>query len=299
MSSPNDWKENQARWDAALALGESVAKELNLQAAPINPFSVIEAEGGRIKAFGADFGKAFDGRLEYQPKSFLLYYNTKYNSWQHAGAHHPKVRFTVGHELGHYHIVSHRKHLVRRRAAHCSVTDFVSDRVSEREADAFSAGLLMPGQVLGRVVNKRPPTLPAVRAAVTDYQVSLTSMLVRWVQLSHFPCAVAAVKAKRIQWGFVSDAFKKVGGYRVRWNGSVTSPRALEFLNEDPTLTRFREGQAWSVAGRWIEFAEWEDGRSRNMQNYEVQEDYVVIPSTQQMLAFITAAEIEDERSDE
>jgi len=55
-----------------------------------------------------DFGDAFDGRLEYQRPRFIIFYNTKYDAWPHMGEHHPKVKFTVAHELGHFFLNAHR-----------------------------------------------------------------------------------------------------------------------------------------------------------------------------------------------
>lgn len=277
-----EWKLEQAKLRRATEYGEQVAREAEFLEPPIDPFVVIKNERGRIKAFGDNFGSDFDGRLEYQKPAFLLFFNTKYDAWRHIGQHHPKVLFTIGHELGHYFIEQHRNYLMGGGGAHGSVTEFQSSRLVEREADSFSAGLLMPKYLLGRTVNLRPPTLNSVKKARDVFQVSLTSMLVRWVQLCDFPCAVLSIRQETIEWGFCSTGFKAAGAYQVRRGASVSSRAAKEFIAEETSFTSFREGDGYSDVSRWID----NDGTK-----LLVTEQYLIVPSTQQMLVFITADE--------
>ena len=276
------WKLEQAQFDKAAEFAETLTETLGFAAPPVDPFRFIASEGKRIRAFGDDFANAFDGRLEYHKSSFLLFYNTKYDAWDHLGSHHPKVLFTICHELGHYFLEKHRIFLMGGGGAHGSHTEFESENVVEREADFFATGLLMPHYLLRRRVNANPPTVEAVYAARDDFQVSLTSMMIRWVQLCDFPCAVASVKGRHIQWGFTSTGFKRIGGWRIKRGEEMSSRQARDFLQIDPTLSTYRTGDGWSVADRWIDF---------HQPQLEVHEDYVVIPSTQKMLVFLTADE--------
>ena len=279
----------QARLEKAAELGETVSKAVGFSAAPIDPFRIIGSEENRIQAVGEDFGEAFDGRLEHHKTFFLLLYNTKYDAWQHVGRHHPKILFTIAHELGHYFLEDHRVFLMNGGGAHGSRTEFESKNLAEREADFFATGLLMPRFLLRRQVNAQSPTIQAVRSARDTFQVSLTSMMTRWVQLCDFPCAVVSVAAGVIEWGFTSPGFSRIGGWRVRRDEAVSSRQAREFLRQEPTSSRYREGQGWSVADRWIDF---------DRPKLEVREDYVVVPTTRQVLVFLTADEndLEEDR---
>lgn len=278
------WKFEQAKLKKASEFGEQIVKEAGLLQAPINPFVVIQNEKGLIKAFGDDFGNDFDGRLEFQRPNFLLFFNTKYDQWPHTGQHHPKVLFTIGHELGHYFLEHHRSFLMGGGGAHGSETEFQSNWLVEREADSFSAGLLMPKYLLGKIVNQKPPNLEAVKQARDQFHVSLTSMLVRWVQLCDFPCAIASVRNDAVEWGFCSPGFKDAGAYQIKRGSLITSRAAKAFISKDSSFTNFREGEGYSEASHWIE---------NNEVRLVVTEQYLVVPSTRQMLVFITADENE------
>jgi Zn-dependent peptidase ImmA (M78 family) len=277
-----NWGVEQAHRDAAADFAEEIVKGLGITAPPVSPFEVIRSEKGRIRAFGDDFGDAFDGRLEYHAPRFLLFYNTKYDAWPHRGKHHPKVNFTIAHELGHFLLTPHRKYLKKGGRPHGSQVEFTSDNLSEGEADAFAAGLLMPRFLADKVVNHGPGTLKSLQAAKDLFDVSLTSMMVRWVQMSDYPCAMCSVRDGKIEWGLTSEPLKKAGAYRVHRGKPVASRSARAFLDADPSLTRYREGEGWAVAERWLDF---------NRDGVGVVEYLVVIPSVRQLLVFLTAEE--------
>lgn len=140
----------------------------------------------------------------------------------------------------------------------------------------------MPKFLVNELVNREAPNLESVKKAREVFDVSLTSMLVRTVQVSDFPCAMCSVREGRIEWGFTSSAFKRAGAYKVNRGQKVSSRGACKFIGED--LSRYREGYGWGEADAWLE---WENGR------LDVAEHYVAIPSVNQVLIFITAQEDE------
>lgn len=282
MADPK-WKQKQASRDFALAKGEEIAKLNGFVKGPVDPFKVIDSELGQILAEGDDFRDSFDGRLSYHDGRFLLLYNTRYNRWSRNGEHHPKVRFTVGHELGHYYLDRHREFLVRRREAIESFTEFESNKEVERQADAFAAGLLMPRYLVSPHVNcEFDATMESIKEAASAFDVSLTSMMVRWTQLSHFPCATICVRHGQIQWGFVSEAFKRCGLWRSRRGVAPNSSNAKRFLDSDPECLAFREGAAAGCAQHWME---------GDCDLVDIQEHYLAIPYSQCVMVFLTADE--------
>lgn len=277
------WKMEQAVRDFALTKGEEVAKVSGFSRGPVDPFKVIASESSQILAEGDDFRDCFDGRLSYHDGRFLLLYNTKYNQWSRTGEHHPKVRFTIAHELGHYYLDHHREFLVRRREAIESFTEFESNKEVERQADAFAAGLLMPKYLVAPHVNCDPDaTMESIKRAADDFDVSLTSMMVRWTQLSHFPCATLCIRNGQIQWGFRSEAFRECGLWRCKRGVAITSTDAGRFLAADSSFSVFREGTGTGRAQHWLE---------GDCDPVDVQEHYLVIPYSRCVMVFVTADE--------
>ncbi|MBL9149855.1 MAG: ImmA/IrrE family metallo-endopeptidase [Phycisphaerae bacterium] len=277
------WKSRQVARNAALAKGEEIAKMSGFATGPVDPFKIAESECGQIHLEGDDFRDAFDGRLSYHDGRFLLIYNTRYNVWARNGAHHPKVRFTVAHELGHYFLDRHREFLVNRRLPIESFTEFESQHEVERQADGFAAGLLMPGYLVSPIINSdAEATVESIKLAADRFDVSLTSMMVRWAQLSHFPCATLCIRDARIQWGFVSDAFRSCGLWKAKRAVAISGWDARAFLAEDSSCGTFREGSGTGWAADWLE------GESDPV---DVQESYLAIPYSRCMLVFLTAEE--------
>lgn len=277
-----DWKRERALRDFATKRGEEVARDHAFGHWPVDPFRVIESERS-IYTDGTDFGDSFDGRLSYHGERFLLAYNTRYNTWPKRGPHHPKVRFTVAHELGHFYLDDHRTYLVKRRCPHGSFVEFESQSSSiERQADAFAAGLLMPGYLLSPYINRHEdPSLASIKTAASDFDVSMTSMMVRWTQLSHFPCAAISIRNQRIDWGFVSEGFRRARYWRARRAQAVSSAAALRFSGT-ADLSSYRDGQGTGSTNQWLE---------SDQSPVPVQEFYAIIPYSQTMMVFLVADE--------
>jgi len=278
-----DWKALQAIKENATRKGEETAKAYGFEQGPVDPLKILQAERQLILAEGDDYKDAFDGRLNYVGPRFLLCYNTKYNQWPHQGELHPKVRFTLGHELGHYFIENHRRYLVNHRKPHGSYTEFQTNSIVEREADSFASGLLMPGYLLSPHINQIiNPSLDHVREAARIFDVSLTALLVRWVQLSHFPCATLCVRSNRIQWGFASNPFMAAGLYRAMTGQAVIGQDAGIFIKADPAFNSFRVGQGMGLAKNWLD---WQGRR------VPVNEFYMAIPYSRCLMVFVVADE--------
>jgi hypothetical protein len=107
-----DWQIEQHRHEMAGKLADALIARLGLSA-PIDLFKVARSEKRFLRAGGRDFGEAFDGKLKYRRDRniFLLFFNTKYDSGLPPGCHHPRTRFSIAHELGHYFIEPHHQHL--------------------------------------------------------------------------------------------------------------------------------------------------------------------------------------------
>jgi IrrE N-terminal-like domain len=251
-----EWSPDQARLDAAAALAEVIVKGLEITKPPVSPFAIIKSERHLLVAYGDDFADAFDGRLEYQSPKFLLFYNTKYNAWPHTDAHHPKVTFTIAHELGHYFLERHRQYLQKGGLAHCSQTEFLSDNLSEREADTFAASLLMPSYLASPIVNKNELSLTRLEGVSRTFETSLVSTTIRSVQLSDYPCAVAGIRDGSIAWMFPSERLIEAKCYPGK--RALESPAAKQLWQDFATGGKgtFSED---GMARHWFEMYDRED----------------------------------------
>lgn len=250
------WSPERDRLNAAADLAETIVTNLEIAKPPVDPFAVIKSERRFLLALGEDFGDAFDGRLEYQSPRFLLFYNTKYDALPHSGSHHPRTRFSVAHELGHYFLDAHRQFLKKGGRAHCSQTEFLSDNLSEREADSFAASLLMPSYLARPVVNKNELTLARLDDIARTFESSLVSTAIRAVRLSDYPCAVAGIRDGGIAWMFPSDRLIEASCYPGK--------RVLESPEAQRQWQKFTGGAAGrasvdGMARHWFEMYDRED----------------------------------------
>lgn len=124
-------------------------------------------------------------------------------------------RFSIAHELGHYHIPTHRRR--REEGATCGEPDMrtgASDAAEvEWEANDFASELLMPARQFGIDVSKRDLSTATARELASEefYDVSVTSAAWRMVQLSSDPCALVVSSGGRIEWAYRSEAMRIPG----------------------------------------------------------------------------------------
>lgn len=207
---------------AAASLAAEILEVNNLFKAPIDPFLLIDLEAPRLRVCPGDFRSQCDGQLEYHPSHdvFLLFYNNKYDHTVTQGKHHPRTRFSIAHELGHFYIEHHRFALMQGASAHPSKTEFAADQDIEREADAFAASLLMPASLFRPMVNQSELSVERIRQIADHFETSQLSAAIRCVQYSDFPCEIAVIRNGQIAWRFRPegnrDPLKEGGCYRIQ-----------------------------------------------------------------------------------
>ena len=168
---------------------------------------------------------------------------------------------------------------------HSCYTEFRSNSEVEKQADCFSVGLLMPSNLLSPIVDKiAEATLESLRTTAREFQVSLTSMMIRWASLSDFPCAMLAILKGTIAWGSVSNGFRQCGVNRILWNTKLISSDANQFLSDDTSCSHYRECSGHGYIHDWFQ---------ADLSSVSVREHYVINPYSRLMLVFITATEEE------
>ena len=129
-------------------------------------------------------------------------------------------QFTIAHELGHFLL-----HTVGDDQLSCCVDENIDDldrRRVEREANRFAAEFLMPHGRWSDAARVPAPDMTVVRGLAADYQVSLTTAAIRFVELAPSRCAVVFCRDLRMKWSAESPRL----GYRFV-KGTPVTPASL------------------------------------------------------------------------
>jgi hypothetical protein len=187
---------------------------------PVNPLFIAGEEG--IDVLPGDYDGCFDGRIEYEREDgvgqFYLMYAQEELPFRPQG----RVRFSIAHELGHFYLPEHRKYLLSGKF-HNSQSDFVSDKVWEREADKFAARLLMPTELFRDEVRARDGflTLADLSKLAGEFNTSLTSTVLRYVDMDFEPCCMLMAECGTIKWSARSDTMKRQGLGWTDWGSKL------------------------------------------------------------------------------
>lgn len=293
--TPMDWRFEHFAQEKAGKQADAIVARMKLSH-PIDPLQVAKDEYPRLRAGGRNFGDRFDGKLKYvaEHRYFALMYNTKYDFGCTQGEHHPRTRFTIAHELGHYFINHHREYLHNRRSSHASINEFRSNAVIEKEADSFAASLLLPTHLVKPIINRNNLSLNAIDNIANDFGTSRVSTSIRAVQLSHFPCAVAGIRNGAMSWIFPSESLIEAGIYP---NRGVMPANAQEPWDRCKMRIPGDSENGGEVRD-WFQTYQRE-----HLEEVYVHEEYVPVPSMGTLLVLLTVEETDvfpdDEESEE
>lgn len=280
------WKEIDTQLRHAEKLGEEISGLQSKATLPICPFSIARSERPLLKVVAEDFGEAFDGQLEYHRKQnrFILFLNSKYDAGLELSEHHARTRFSLAHEFGHYSLEAHRAYLMGGGKPHTSASEFQSDQIVEREADAFAAGLLMPSHLVRPIINRAEPSFDQIITYSNDFQTSIVSTAIRTVQLSDFPCGIGGIKEGCLAWLFLSEPLIDSGCYPRERGDTVTGTAATQW--EEFRMGVADRHTADGVVGDWF--------RTYNREHLDslyVSEEYFPVPVMDTLLVLLSISE--------
>jgi len=282
-TAETDWRTEQWAQQKAGEQADALVRRLELSY-PIDPLAIAAEEFPLLRCGGRNFENRFDGKLRFvtERRCFVLMYNTKYDEGYPPNRHHPRTRFSIGHELGHYFLERHHAYLTHGGRSHPSVNEFRSKLQIEREADSFAASLLLPTHLAAPVVNSGELSVARLEQIASDFETSLVSTAIRSVQLSHFPCALAGIREGAVAWMFPSAAL--IQGQMYPRKGPL--PR-----NAQMRWTDFRAGDR-ARASREGRGADWfscyGDGDQKRI---FVTEEYVPVTVLETLLCLLTLDE--------
>ena len=237
-------------------LCEEVRQTWGCTTAPIDLNRIASEEG--IELAPGDYGPQFHGRLEYllDEHLFIMYYPAVFLAASQA-----RVRFTIAHELGHYYLSDHRQALLGGMSPECHI-GFISDKVAEKQADAFAASLLIPGRQIQAHIDKRGiMTLQAVRDMACSFDVSLPCAIIRYVQYATEACGVVVSEAGKMKYYIPSDEMAAIGfRYMTRQTDIPRISKAWELLSN---------GRHHEVDGMKTNSDQWYSPRPQSVELWE------------------------------
>lgn len=215
-------------------MAEEVLKSLEMWRLPVDPFAIAKEE--RILLAPGMYGDGFDARIEYFPlhRRFGIYYRD-------TGRTVGRIKFSLGHELGHFYLPEHRDRLFKG-VMHSSESDYRSRDPLEQQADEFSANLLMPRELFTREVKGFRQSVCAIRdlkKLADRLGTSVTSTAVRYCDCDIEPATAVFSEDGIVRWTYCSEDMKALGCWFVRPGtaippGSQTA-KLLEMLEVSPT----------------------------------------------------------------
>lgn len=278
-----DWEARESRQIRAGHLADTIVTELSLTA-PIDPLEIVRSESPLILVEGGNFRNAYDGKLKYvrSARRFLLFYNDKYDKGLPAGEHHPRTRFSIAHELGHYFIEAHHRYLIGGGTSHGSRSEFRNDNTIEREADSFAASILLPRRLAEPAFNSKSLSVDLISEIATRFNASVLCTAFRAVRLSDDPCALVGIRNGRIAWMFRSDSLARAGLY-PRKEKDLVSQAALRQWQLFPNAAK-STAPTRTNADSWFEPYE----RADKYRDVEVNEYFLPIPIMDTLVVVLT-----------
>ncbi len=214
----------------------------------IEPLAIARAK--EVTTSFNDYGNGFDGMLEARGGRFHIYCNLRGLD----GRDHPRARFTLAHELGHFFIDEHRQALLSGRVpAHKSICEFGSNRLVEVEADSFASSLLMPWSRFRPAAVKGRRGLHAVLELANQFRTSLTATALRYVRADLFPCVLVKWSSEGYEWKWISR-----GAYVAGLRKTIES---FSRLPPDSPTSRVLKGaagvqEAGTTKSAWFPFVD-------------------------------------------
>lgn len=168
----------------------------------VYPDASITAVDGRA------FSKNFEGALIPKPDKsgeWGIFYNSAITS---KG----RINFTLGHELGHY--LLHRQ--LSGDPIYCAKSDMWSWDSAygkmESEANQFASYLLMPLDDFRKQTDGLPkPTVRIFDEIRQRYEVSLTAVILKWLEITPRRAMIVVSKDGFIDWSWSSEPLLKSG----------------------------------------------------------------------------------------
>ena len=211
----------------AAAAAEELLRGLDIDSLPVDVCEIAKRIGVPVIA-KPDARSGVSGALIKVGNDFVIAYATHIESRGFR-------RFSIGHELGHLHIPGHAEALLpAEKAMHESRAGYRSENPREREADEFSANLLMPKRLFQVAMRRAGDGLSGILKLAELCETSRLATAIRYVNLTNEAMAIVVSEGPTLGYAFLSDELKEFRD--ISWprrNSTLPAVPTAEF-NQDP-----------------------------------------------------------------
>lgn len=140
-------------------------------------------------------------------------------------------RFSIAHELGHFHIPTHQQSDSFCGSTGLEATEGYGSE-EEWEANSFAAYLLMPRKQFRQDSKEMPISFESARELARTFEVSITAAARRMVELTSEHCALVATEEGRVTWQDRNEYY-----WRMTTRGQEVRPETFAagvYDGEDP-----------------------------------------------------------------
>lgn len=214
--------------------------ELGITSAPVKPDEIAETKSIRLET-QSGFPAGVYGALYCVDSQFGIVVSAAC----HGEAHR---RFTIAHELGHYHLDGHVERMFAGGATQVLSQGgyFRTQRdPHEREADWFASELLMPTLWVKPRIEALHPTFRDLDDLAGDFATSLTCAAIRFAELTDEAVAVVVSFDRQIEWVAFSHRLRDHRWSRKAWRReSIPTGSATDRLAQAAQRVRRGDGEA-------------------------------------------------------
>jgi len=229
---------------------EDLVKDLRIEVFPVDPIRIARDRGITVQSWRPS-KKGVSGFLMKNGDAFGISYSSFI-------ANQGFINFTVGHELGHYFLPGHVDQLFAEGVSiHYSQSGFISNDHCEKEADLFSATLLMPDSLFRKAAHTSGDGFQAIEKLAGLCVTSMTATAIRYAELSENPVAVILSEAGGVQFCCLSDVLRERQGltWPNRGDPIPATTATADFQKAPENVARGAKANGFSMLDDWFEGA--------------------------------------------
>jgi hypothetical protein len=184
-------------------LAKCVRRNADAEILPVNLVKIADYDGIILQPVTEH--SRFNGKIEFlADENVFVIYHPDPATYRFPS----RLRFSIAHEIAHFHIDDHRDALIRGES-HSSESGFRSKHPKEIQADEFAAALLIPAHLMEPQIEKRGfMSLEEIRKVAQACEVSPYATTIRYVRMAAEVCLVVLAQNGVIKSSFSSDEAK-------------------------------------------------------------------------------------------